>query len=121
VGTPTSCAACHGEPAYHAGMFGGQSCSACHNTSRWTPARYDGPHSFPMNHGRGNNSCSDCHQPNLTTWTCYTCHERREIEHKHTEEGISNFSNCLRCHPTGQEDEAEEGDGEKEKDKDEDD
>jgi hypothetical protein len=108
-GTSSECAACHQDPVFHAGMFPGQACSACHSTSAWSPARYDGPHTFPMNHGEENNTCADCHQPNLTQWTCYTCHDRAEVDQEHREEGIANFSDCLRCHPTGQEDEAESG------------
>lgn len=107
-GTPSECAACHAEPVYHAGMFPGQRCSDCHNTTAWVPALYEGLHTFPMNHGEQDNACADCHQPNLTTWTCYTCHERAKVEEEHIEEGISNFGDCLRCHPTGQEDEAED-------------
>lgn len=102
-GTPVECAACHSEPAFHAGMFGGQACSACHSTSAWRPASYTGPHTFPMNHGEGGNTCADCHQPDLTQWTCYTCHDRAETEAEHREEGIANFNDCLRCHPTGEE------------------
>jgi hypothetical protein len=113
-GTPTECAACHREPEYHAGMFPGQACSQCHTTTAWRPAQYTGPHTFPMNHGQEGgrvNACADCHQPTLTTWTCYTCHDQAEITRKHTKEGISNFSDCLSCHPTGQEKEGGEGGG----------
>jgi hypothetical protein len=106
-GTSTSCAACHRDPDFHAGMFPGQACSQCHTTSAWRPARYDGPHTFPMNHGDKNNTCADCHQPNLSRWTCYTCHDQAETAAEHREEGIRNFENCLECHPTGREDEAE--------------
>jgi hypothetical protein len=104
-GTPQECTACHAEPDYHAGMFAGQPCSACHTTTAWSPALYDGPHTFPIDHGEQNNTCADCHQPNLTQWTCYTCHERGETDRKHLEEGIADFSDCLRCHPTGQKEE----------------
>lgn len=112
-GTPTECAACHREPAYHAGMFPGQACSQCHTTTAWRPAQYTGPHTFPMNHGQEGgrvNTCADCHQPNLTTWTCYTCHNQAEVTRKHLKKGIANFSDCMRCHPTGQEDEGEDDD-----------
>ena len=85
-------------------MFAGQACSACHSTTAWRPGRYDGPHTFPMDHGEQNNACADCHiQPNLTQWTCYTCHERGEIENEHREEGIADFNDCLRCHADGRE------------------
>ena len=96
---PTACSSCHGEPAYHAGMFGGQACDSCHNTSAWRPAPYNGPHSFPMNHGRAD-TCSDCHQPTLTTWSCFLCHRQSEMDDHHKE--VANYDrNCLRCHPTG--------------------
>jgi hypothetical protein len=105
-GTPSACVACHQEPSVHAGRFG-TSCQDCHSTSAWLPAGYNGPHSFPMNHGDAN-SCQDCHTNNLTSWTCYTCHDQYEIEKKHNEEGIGDFSNCLRCHPNGREEEGDD-------------
>jgi len=108
-GTPLECAACHAEPDFHLGMFTGQACSTCHTTAVWSPALYDGPHTFPINHGEEINTCADCHQPNLTQWICYPCHERAEVDRKHIEEGISNFSDCLRCHPTGLKEESGEG------------
>jgi hypothetical protein len=104
-GTATDCAACHVDPDYHAGMFPGQACSACHSTAAWQPAPYNGPHTFPINHGEKNNTCADCHQPTLRQWTCYTCHDQAEITQKHQEERISNFDDCLRCHSTGQKEE----------------
>jgi hypothetical protein len=104
-GTAAECGDCHTEPAYHAGLFTGQACPACHSTAAWTPARYDGPHPFPMDHGEKNNACADCHVPDLTIWTCTTCHDQAEMEEKHREERISDIKDCLGCHPTGQEDE----------------
>jgi len=100
-GTPTQCSACHSEPALHAGMFSGQECSVCHTTNGWSPAQYTGPHSFPMNHGERSNRCADCHQPTLNQWTCYTCHNQSEVAAKHREEGIADFTDCLRCHADG--------------------
>ena len=110
-GTPTECAACHADPPFHAGMFPGQACSACHTTAAWRPASYNGPHAFPMDHGERSNTCADCHQPNLTAWTCYPCHDQAEIARKHQEEGISDFADCLACHPTGQKEERGGGGG----------
>ncbi len=76
-GTPTECAACHREPEYHAGMFPGQACSQCHAHHRLATGAIHRPaHTFPMNHGQEGgrvNTCADCHQPTLKTWTCYTC------------------------------------------------
>ncbi len=108
-GTPATCAACHADPTYHAGMFPGQACSDCHSTASWRPAKYNGTHSFPMDHGEKNNTCADCHQPTLTQWTCSTCHAQNEISRKHQEEGISDFSDCLRCHASGRKEEGHGG------------
>jgi hypothetical protein len=46
------------------------------------------------------------------TYTCYGCHEHNpsEIEQEHREEGISDFQNCVACHPTGREKEGSGGD-----------
>jgi hypothetical protein len=108
-GTPQECSACHIEPDYHRGLFDAE-CAACHTTDGWSPARYDRAHSFPINHGEsGLSACSTCHPDSLTVYTCYGCHEHNpgNIEAKHREEGISNFQDCLRCHPTGREEEGE--------------
>lgn len=104
AGTPRRCAGCHSEPAFHAGLFG-TDCAACHSTSAWRPAAFNGPHSFPLNHGGAGSNCATCHPSGYTSYTCYGCHEHNqsEIAKKHQEEGINNFSNCVRCHPTGHE------------------
>lgn len=108
AGTPTQCADCHVDPEFHRGQFG-LACADCHNTSAWAPARYELAHQFPLNHGEGASSCRVCHPSALSQYTCYGCHEHTEanIASKHREEGISDFQNCMRCHPTGREDEAE--------------
>lgn len=106
----TACVNCHAEPQAHAGRFG-TDCASCHTTNAWRPASYNGPHTFPMNHGRGDGSCQTCHPVSLTTYTCYGCHEHNEgnIARKHREEGISDFQNCVRCHADGREHEGGEG------------
>ena len=43
-GTPQSCAACHAEPAFHAGLFAGMSCDQCHTTTSWVPASFNLQH-----------------------------------------------------------------------------
>lgn len=108
-GTPQDCAVCHEDPAFHRGLLGSE-CASCHTATAWSPARYDRAHSFPTNHGEdGANPCQTCHPETLSTYTCYDCHEhdRVETEGKHREEGITDFQDCMRCHPTGQEDESE--------------
>jgi hypothetical protein len=108
-GTPQDCQACHHEPEYHLGLFQ-IDCAACHTALAWSPANYDEPHTFPMNHGEnGLSPCRVCHSDQLQNYTCYGCHEHDpvEIENEHREEGITSFSDCTRCHPTGQEEEGE--------------
>ena len=102
-GLSTQCNACHADPAYHQGLFSAD-CASCHNTSTWRSAQFNLAHGFPMGHGDAN-SCRDCHTNTLTTWTCYTCHNRGEMINKHSEEVGGNFEDCLRCHPGGQKEE----------------
>jgi hypothetical protein len=111
-GLPTACANCHGEPDFHAGLFG-TDCAACHNTTSWTPAEFNGQHTFPLDHG-GGATCATCHPSSFTTYTCYGCHEHEEadVRSEHLDEGISNFQNCMECHLNGQEpDDDNEGSG----------
>lgn len=98
-GTAQLCAACHADPAYHAGLFGAN-CGACHNTTAWKPTPYNGPHTFPLNHGGAGGYCARCHPGTLTDYTCYRCHQRDEIIDKHAER-FASFSDCTRCHATG--------------------
>lgn len=105
TGLDTTCLACHAEPAEHAGQFD-TDCVACHSTNAWTPAAFNGQHTFPLNHGEGGTvSCATCHPSSYQVYTCYGCHEHTEsnISSKHREEGISNFENCVECHADGRE------------------
>ena len=102
-GLDAACVACHAEPAEHAGKFG-TDCISCHSTSAWSPASFKGKHTFPLNHGEGGAAaCTTCHPADLTSYTCYGCHEHDEarIRAKHVEEGISNFQDCIQCHADG--------------------
>lgn len=108
-GTPRECVACHRAPADHRGVFG-DDCAACHDTTRWEGARFD--HRFPLDHGaRRPVPCATCHPASYRAYTCYGCHEHTpaKIEREHREEGIRDYADCVRCHPTGREDEAERG------------
>ena len=107
--------ACHADPEFHAGLFP-LTCADCHTTDGWAPARFDQAHTFPVAHGEsGPSTCRTCHPERLSGYTCYECHEHEpaEIAEEHLDEGISDFEDCVRCHPTGEEDEAEDrgGDG----------
>jgi hypothetical protein len=112
AGTSQVCSACHDDPAFHLGLLG-TDCAACHTTAAWSPARYDRQHAFPYNHGEsGPSPCRTCHPDTLSAYTCYNCHEHDPagIESEHREEGIVDFQDCVRCHPTGLEEEGEGGD-----------
>lgn len=110
-GTPLQCADCHLEPDIHAGLFPGH-CSTCHSVIAWIPAQFNQPHTFPIDHGEGGtNTCKTCHPTSMQSYTCYSCHEHNEAEiaAEHREEGIGDFHDCMRCHPTGREEEGEGG------------
>jgi hypothetical protein len=111
AGLSAACVACHADPAYHLGLFS-STCDSCHNTWAWRPTPYNGPHSFPYNHGGAGGTCATCHPSTLTGYTCYSCHEHNQssIQSKHREEGISNLNDCVRCHPSGREAEGGGGD-----------
>lgn len=86
VGLSTSCASCHVDPAYHAGMFN-MDCVQCHTTENWS-AGYNGPHpeiaeesGSGVNHGGA--SCRDCHTQTLHAATCTKCHEGNSPEGEH--------------------------------------
>jgi hypothetical protein len=104
-GLATTCVSCHTEPTQHLGQFG-TDCAACHSTTAWIPAAFNGEHTFPLDHGKGRQvSCATCHPATYNTYTCYGCHEHNEtnIASKHREEGISDFQDCTRCHADGRE------------------
>ena len=74
----TTCVGCHGDPVFHAGMFG-LDCATCHTTDNWF-AVYRGTHpGIADEGGRGVNhggaSCRDCHTSTLQMATCYACHD----------------------------------------------
>ena len=99
----TDCAACHGAPTNH---YPGQ-CSACHNTSTFAGATFN--HTFPIYHEGANGDCAVCHPGNDTrSYTCANCHNQQEMIHEHSDEGIGDIANCVRCHADGQEHEGDD-------------
>lgn len=102
----------------HAGVFP-RSCDDCHRTEGWQPA-IEGLHPaapFRIEGGpHGDVACLDCHDPdrgpsadgmNTTCTGCHT-HRRSEVDGEHDDEpgyrwddGDPSF--CLRCHPSGRE------------------
>ena len=106
---PHQCYACHEEPEMHADLFG-INCARCHNTIAWTPAVLT-RHDFLLDHGGlGEVDCKTCHPSNYQSYDCYGCHEIHqpaEMETAHLAEGITQYEDCGRCHPTGVEGEAD--------------
>jgi len=110
-GTDASCVSCHADPPFHRGVFG-TACADCHTAVGWAPATFNLPHTFPIDHGEeGPVACRVCHADSVSAYTCYGCHEHNPAETaaKHAEEAPGDITNCVKCHPTGQE---EEGEGE---------
>ena len=99
AGTPSQCANCHADPAFHAGLFTSD-CSACHTSAGWVPAQFNSAHTFPINHGDAN-TCRSCHPTSLKAYTCFSCHDQASMASKHSHEGISDITNCTRCHANG--------------------
>jgi mono/diheme cytochrome c family protein len=108
AGDPHECSACHEEPVVHADRFGLQ-CARCHGLISWKPALLT-RHTFLLDHGdEGAVACQTCHTENYTTHTCYECHDHQpdEMAQVHRDEGILDYENCVECHPTGREGEAD--------------
>lgn len=103
----SECITCHSDPDYHNGLFS-PDCTLCHATSAWLPAQFQSAHTFPINHAdERDNACRTCHPIRLTEYTCYGCHEHApaEITSEHQKDGIFEIADCVRCHPTGLEEE----------------
>ena len=55
-----------------------------------------------MNHKGANANCETCHPTGFSSYTCYACHKQDKIIRHHQEKEISNVSNCVACHPVGE-------------------
>ncbi len=94
------CSSCHTKPAdsFHASLK--ENCIKCHTTSLWKPATFDHSAWFILDNDH-NTDCKTCHiTSNFKAYTCYGCHEHSESKmyEEHSEEGISNISDCISCH-----------------------
>lgn len=108
-----NCSGCHTAPAndLHKGVT---NCASCHNTTNWNEANVDHDKFFVLD-GNHKATCVTCHtqQGNYKQYTCYGCHEHspERISRKHLKEGIDNFSDCVRCHRSGNEHDIRGGEG----------
>ncbi|MEW8001061.1 MAG: cytochrome c3 family protein [Candidatus Thiodiazotropha sp.] len=103
------CEGCHANPgdALHRKIV--DSCKQCHTVEGWKPATFD--HNDYFRFDRHHEAeCETCHvDSDFNSYTCYGCHEhsRSNIRGEHIEEGIYDYENCVECHRSGDEDEAE--------------
>jgi hypothetical protein len=105
---PHQCISCHEEPEVHAERFG-LDCVRCHSLAAWTPASLT-RHTFRLDHGnQGTVACETCHIDSYAENSCYECHDHKpnEMAEVHQRENIFDIANCIRCHPTGEPDEAQ--------------
>ncbi|OSM07274.1 putative class III cytochrome C family protein [Magnetofaba australis IT-1] len=105
-----SCRQCHQSPQdrLHRKMVA--ECSDCHSTERWTPASFDHSRWFRFDRHHPADDCALCHVGGrYDAYTCYGCHEHSEskVRREHLDEGIRDFANCVACHRSGDEHEAE--------------
>jgi len=112
LGRSGSCARCHDPDRPDDTMHreAKNSCSDCHSTKAWEPAEFDHDQWFRFDRSHPGD-CSTCHDnpADYKRYTCYGCHEhsKRGVAAEHREEGIREFSNCVECHRSSNEDEAE--------------
>jgi hypothetical protein len=110
------CQTCHKPPgdSLHQQITG--NCSQCHNQGKWVPATFEHDKRFSLD-AEHNTRCITCHANNdYSRYTCYGCHEHTpdNIRRKHIEEGVRDFSNCVKCHRSANEHEIGGGNGENE-------
>jgi hypothetical protein len=112
AGVSTVCSDCHEEPEVHAGIFGFK-CERCHTATAWLPAELT-LHTFLVDHGEetlkpvSEINCENCHVETYTKYPCYSCHDQQEMIDFHAEIDIEAYENCIDCHPTGREGEADD-------------
>jgi hypothetical protein len=109
--TPVECAACHAEPARHAGMFP-NTCGGCHNPAGWTPALLHGESfqhfvqtGFDLFHHRQDFdgsllNCTACHTNALEpvdAQICADCHAAASPDFM-TQHLVDFGMACLDCH-----------------------
>ena len=106
------CADCHKVPVGQLHQQATGTCTQCHSMTKWRPATFDHGKYFVLedHHSR----CTACHQTNdYRSYTCYSCHAHtpEKIQREHTEEGIRNFDNCVKCHRSANKHESKHGGG----------
>jgi hypothetical protein len=109
AGLGRQCDSCHARPrdSLHQGLQA--NCADCHGQDAWTPAMFDHDRYFVLDRDH-RAACRTCHvNEDYTAYTCYGCHahSRAGVRAEHLEEGIRDFEDCVACHRSADEDEAE--------------
>ncbi|MBT4287486.1 MAG: hypothetical protein HOD92_09105 [Deltaproteobacteria bacterium] len=103
-----NCVECHQRPTNVMHEKSGMDCAQCHKTTNWASTEID--HSAYFKFDRDHQAdCTTCHpNSNYIEYTCYNCHEHspQKIEREHVKEGIRDYIDCVKCHRSGDEDEA---------------
>jgi hypothetical protein len=111
-----NCTLCHSVPADNMHADFGSACISCHTVNQWKPSSFnhDKYFVFDGNHGA---ACTNCHMNNnFKAYSCTSCHEHsgNKLFSEHAEEGITDISNCVRCHRSGNEHDAKGGENDEE-------
>lgn len=100
-----NCSSCHKSPDDSFHLQTKDNCNKCHSVDKWKPSTFDHSAYFELDKNH-NDKCNTCHaNSDFKSYTCYGCHEHSEskLMKKHNEHGISDFSNCVTCHRSGDE------------------
>jgi Class III cytochrome C family len=101
-----NCTSCHQSPKDKIHSISTANCISCHSQDQWKPSTFDHSKYFQLDKNH-NVSCTNCHKTNdFKDYTCFGCHEHTmaNIRSEHLEEGITNFTNCVKCHKSANED-----------------
>jgi hypothetical protein len=106
-----TCIECHNKPknSIHSPISSNR-CLQCHKRDRWLPSTFNHQKYFRFDRKHRANDCQKCHpKDNYQQYSCYGCHKHRraKVRREHEEEGIYKFQNCIQCHRSADEDEAE--------------
>lgn len=104
--TRNNCISCHQTPKDNFHNMSSTNCLSCHSMKKWKPSTFNHNKFFILDNDH-NVSCVNCHKTkDYKTYTCFSCHEHsiNNIREEHLEEGITNFTNCIKCHKSANED-----------------
>jgi predicted CXXCH cytochrome family protein len=107
VESRNNCISCHQSPKDKIHSISSNNCISCHSQVKWKPSTFNHNKFFVLD-ANHNVSCTSCHKTNdFKTYTCLSCHSLASIRNEHSEEGINNLDNCIRCHRSAAENEGE--------------